>query len=333
MTEEKQFKIFKNRKVLITGGLGFIGSNLAIKLVRLGADVTIIDSLIPEYGGNLFNIDGIKDKVKVNISDIRDENGIQYLVKGQEYIFNLAGQVSHLDSMKDPHADLEINCRSQLSLLEACRKHNPSVKIVFAGSRQQYGKPLYLPVDETHLIQPVDVNGINKAAGEWYHILYNNVYKIKSSSLRLTNSFGPGQLMKHNRHGFVYWFIRQAIDGKEIKIFGDGSQVRDFVYIDDIVCALLMVAVSDEVNGQVFNLGGQRPYSLKSFVEILLSICKSSSYSLSPFPPEKKRIDIGDYYADYSKIKKMLYWEPKVSLKEGLKKTVKYYMKHKEHYW
>ncbi len=330
---KNRFSKFKNRNVLITGGLGFIGSNVAIRLADLGANVLIVDSLIPDYGGNLFNIRDIKDRAKVNISDIRDENGIKFLVKDQDIIFNLAGQVSHIDSMVNPFVDLEINCRSQLALLEACRKNNPQVKIIFAGSRQQYGKPEYLPVDENHLIRPVDVNGINKSSGEWYHILYNNVYGIKAASLRLTNSYGYRQMMKHNRQGFVYWFFRQAIDGEEIQIYGDGSQLRDFVFIDDIVDAFLLVAVSDKANGQVFNLGGQKPYSLLEFVEMLLKVCKKGSYSFVPFPSDKARIDIGNYYADYSKIKKMLGWEPKVSLQEGMKRTVSFYRKYKGFYW
>ena len=167
---------FRKKKVLITGGLGFIGSNLARHLVKLGARVILVDSLIPEYGGNLFNIRGIESRVKVNIADVRDEHSMKYLVRGQNYLFNLAGQTSHLDSMKDPYTDMEINCRSQLYILEACRKYNPQIKIVFASTRQIYGIPDYLPVDENHSLHPTDVNGINTMAGEWDHILYNNVY-------------------------------------------------------------------------------------------------------------------------------------------------------------
>jgi UDP-glucose 4-epimerase len=324
---------FDGKNVLITGGLGFIGSSVARRLVQLGAKVTLVDSLIPDYGGNLYNIKGIEEKVEVNIADIRDENSMNYLVKGRAFIFNLAGQVSHIDSMNDPYTDLEINCRSQLSILEACRKNNPAVKVVYAGTRQQYGKPDYLPVDEKHLMHPTDVNGINKMAGEWYHILYNNVYGIKATSLRLTNTYGLRQMMKHSRQGFIYWFIRQAIDGKEIKIFGDGSQLRDFNYIDDVVDAFLLAASVDKTNGEVFNLGGERPYNLLEFVKILLDVCGTGSYTLVPFPEEKKKIDIGDAYSDYEKIKNVLGWEPKVSLREGLERTVAYYRTNKEHYW
>ncbi len=324
---------FREKKVLITGGLGFIGSNLAHRLVEMGAEVLLVDSLIPDYGGNLFNVEDIKDKVRINIADVRDESSMKYLVRGQDYIFNLAGQVSHIDSMRDPFTDLEINCRAQLSLLEACRHNNPGVKIVFSGTRQVYGIPDYVPVDERHLLHPTDVNGINEMAGEWYHIVYNNVYGIRATSLRLTNTYGPRLLMKHNRQGFIGWFIRQAIDGEEIQLFGDGRQLRDPSYVDDVVDALLLAAASDKVNGEIFNLGGPEPVSLLQIVELLIEIAGSGSYRIVPFPPDLKRIDIGDYYSDYSKITKTLGWKPRVSLQEGLERTVRFYRKNKQHYW
>ncbi|MGQ9492158.1 MAG: NAD-dependent epimerase/dehydratase family protein [Anaerolineae bacterium] len=330
--------VFAGRKVLITGGLGFIGSNLAIRLVELGAEVLIVDSLIPDYGGNLFNIEPVKEKVRVNIADVRDVSGMNYLVRGQDYLFNLAGQVSHIDSMQDPYTDLEINCRAQLSILEACRHSNPGIKVVYASTRQVYGAPEYLPVDEKHLLRPTDVNGINKMAGEWYHILYNNVYGIRAVSLRLTNTYGPRLLMKHNRQGFVAWFIRQAIDNEEIQIFGNGLQVRDLNYVDDVVEAMLLAAIYDGANGRIFNLGNTPPVSLLEFVQVLLEVCQEfgvgkGGYRLVPFPPDKKRIDIGDYYADYSKIRRILGWEPRVPLREGLRRTVAYYMQYREYYW
>jgi UDP-glucose 4-epimerase len=324
---------YRDKRVMITGGLGFIGSNLAHRLVDFGADVLIVDSLIPDYGGNLFNVEGIKDRVRINIADVRDASGMNYLVREQDYIFNLAGQVSHIDSMRDPYTDLEINCRSQLSLLEACRRHNPSVKVVYASTRQIYGAPDYLPVDEKHLLHPTDVNGINKMAGEWYHILYSNVYGIRATSLRLTNTYGPRQLMKHSRQGFIGWFVRLAIDGDEISVFGDGKQLRDLNYVDDVVDAFLLAGATDMVNGQVYNLGGREPVSLLQIVETLKELNPQASYKLVPFPPEKKRIDIGDYYGDYSRIRTALGWQPQVSLREGLSKTIEYYRQYKEHYW
>jgi len=324
---------YRDQRVLITGGLGFIGSNLARRLVDYGADVLIVDSLIPEYGGNLFNIDGIEDRVRVNIADVRDAPGMRYLVRDQDYIFNLAGQVSHIDSMSDPYTDLEINCRSQLSLLEAIRRNNPSVKMIYASTRQIYGAPDYLPVDEKHLLHPTDVNGINKMAGEWYHILYSNVYGIRATSLRLTNTYGPRLLVKHNRQGFIGWFIRLAVDGEEISLYGDGTQLRDLNYVDDVVEALLLAGATDMVNGNVYNLGGPEPVSLLQIVETLIELCPQASYKLVPFPPEKKRIDIGDYYGDYTKIREALGWQPQVSLREGLSRTIEYYRLHKAHYW
>jgi UDP-glucose 4-epimerase len=329
---------FSGKKVLITGGLGFVGSNLAIRLVELGADVLLVDSLIPAYGGNLFNIEPVKDRVRINIADVRDVNGMDYLVRGNDYLFNLAGQISHVDSMRDPYTDLEINCRAQLSILEACRHNNPGIKVVYASTRQVYGAPEYLPVDEKHLLRPVDVNGINKMAGEWYHILYNNVYGIRAVSLRLTNTYGPRLLMKHSRQGFAAWFIRQAIHNEEIQLFGDGLQVRDLNYVDDVVEAMLLAAVYDGANGRIFNLGNSPPVSLLEFVHTLLEVCQEfglgeGGYRLVPFPTDKKRIDIGDYYGDYSKIQKALGWQPVVALREGLRRTVAFYAKYGDHYW
>ncbi|TAK29852.1 MAG: NAD-dependent epimerase/dehydratase family protein [Chloroflexota bacterium] len=324
---------FAGRNVLLTGGLGFIGSNLARRLVALGANVTVVDSLIPEYGGNLFNIAGIEDKLRVNISDVRDQHSMSYLVKGQHYLFNLAGQTSHLDSMQDPETDLEINCRAQLSILEACRRHNPEIKIVFASTRQIYGKPDYLPVDERHLLRPVDVNGINKMAGEWYHILYNNVYGIRSCALRLTNTYGPRMRVKDARQTFLGIWVRLIIEDKPILVFGDGSQVRDFNYVDDVVDACLMAAANEESNGQVFNLGAEERVSLKDLVELLVECHGSGKYRLVPFPSDRKAIDIGDYFADYSRFTSVLGWSPKVSLREGLTQTLRYYREHASRYW
>jgi len=325
------FQSFAGRRVLITGGLGFIGSNLAYRLVDLGAEVLLVDSLIPEYGGTLFNISGIDNRVQINISDVRDEHSMRYLVQRQDFLFNLAGQTSHLDSMSDPYTDLEINCRAQLSILEACRKYNPQIKIVFASTRQIYGKPDYLPVDEKHLLRPVDVNGINKMAGEWYHILYNNVYGICACALRLTNTYGPRMRVKDARQTFLGIWVRLLVEGKPFDVW-DGHQQRDFTYVDDAVDALLMAAESEEANGQAFNLGGDCVISLKELANLLIEANGGGEYNVRPFPSDRRRIDIGDYYADDTRIRSVLGWEPKVTLREGLARTLAFYRHHLKYY-
>ena len=319
---------YRDRPVMITGGLGFIGSNLAWALAALGARVLIVDSLIDDYGGNLFNICGLEDRVRINIADVRQQSTMNYLVREQAVIFNLAGQVSHIDSMRDPYTDLEINCRAQLSILEACRRFNADAKIVFAGTRQVYGKADSLPVSESHLVRPSDVNGINKAAGEYYHLLYNNVFGVRACSLRLTNVYGPRQLLKHNRQGFIGWFVRLTIEDGEIQIYGDGSQLRDFVYVDDAVDAFLRAGASDACNGQVLNVGGMEPVSHHDLVRMLVRVAGSGRYRFVEWPPEKKAIDIGDFYADSTRIRETLGWQPTTPLADGLKRTIDFYRAH-----
>ncbi|MBI2907685.1 MAG: NAD-dependent epimerase/dehydratase family protein [Chloroflexi bacterium] len=323
---------YAGKKVMVTGGLGFIGSNMAHRLVELGADVLIVDALLPGCGGNPHNIEGIRDKVQISSSDLRDSDAMGQLVKGQEIVFNLAGKISHIESMRDPFADLEINTRSQLSLLEACRAHNPDVKIIYAGTRQIYGIPEYLPVDERHPLQPVDINGIHKMAGGWYHIVFHKVYGLRACTLRLTNTYGPRMVVRDSRQGVIGWFIKQALDGEEIKLFGGGGQLRDMTYVDDAVSAFLFAGVTDEVDGQFFNLGGEA-VSLLSLVQLLTCICGSGSYAAVDFPPERKRIDIGDYYSDYRKAKRVLDWMPTTTLAQGLQRTVDFFRRNKEHYW
>jgi UDP-glucose 4-epimerase len=324
---------FAEKRVLITGGLGFIGSNLARELVEMGADVTLVDSLVPEYGGLLFNIAGIEDAVRVNISDVRDEHSLRYLVRGQDVLFNLAGQTSHLDSMANPYTDLEINARSQLSILEAARHENPGVTIVFASTRQIYGRPVRLPVDEQHPIVPVDVNGINKAAGEWYHLLYGDVYGIRTAVLRLTNTYGPRMRVRDARQTFLGVWIRQALEDGELLVYGDGGQRRDLTYVDDAVSAFLVAASSDGAIGRVFNLGGEGNVSLLELGELLTSVAGSGRLKQIPFPADRKSIDIGDFYADWSAIESELGWRPTVPLEEGLAQTLDYYREHGERYW
>jgi len=323
--------LFVGSKVLITGGMGFIGSNLARRLIEQGAEVVLVDNLIPEYGGNLFNMDGGEGKFRLNIADVRDEHTMRYLIQGQDYLFNLAGQTSHLDSMHDPFTDLDINSRAQLSILEACRKYNRTIKIVFASTRQLYGRPDYLPVDEKHRLRPVDVNGINKRAGEEYHILYNNTYGIRSCVLRLTNTYGPHMRIKDARQTFLGLWIRLLIEGKAFEVWG-GQQLRDFTYVDDAVEAFLMAATSEDVNGRVFNLGGECVINLKALADLLVEVNGGGQYVVRPFPPDRKTIDIGDYYADFGHIRSTLGWEPKIPLREGLSHTLTFYKTHLQRY-
>jgi UDP-glucose 4-epimerase len=325
--------IFAGADVLITGGVGFIGSHLARSLVGLGAKVTLVDSLIPEYGGNLFNIDDIRDRVQIELTDVRDANAMSNLIKHRQFLFNLAGQTSHLDSMTDPLTDLNINAAAQLQILEACRLHNRDVKIVFASTRQVYGRPKYLPVDENHPLNPLDVNGINKLAGEWYHLLYNAVYGIRACALRLTNTYGPGMRTKDARQTFLGIWIRQLIEKKPIQIFGSGEQRRDFNFVSDAVDALLRAAGSPAADGQIFNLGHGEHVSLKELAELLVSINGAGSFEIIPFPEDRKTIDIGDYYADFGKIESQLGWSPEVRLQTGLTETLGYYRRHHAHYW
>jgi UDP-glucose 4-epimerase len=322
---------FQGAKVLITGGLGFIGSNLTRRLDTLGAAVTVVDSLIPDYGGNLYNLEGLQNRVQVNVSDVRDTHSLRYLVQGKDYLFNLAGQTSHLDSMLNPMPDLEINCQAQLSILETCRSYNPKIKIVFASTRQIYGRPAHLPVAETHPLNPVDVNGINKMAGEKYHLLYNDVYGIPATALRLTNTIGPRMRVKDARQTFLGIWVRQLLEGKPISVWG-GKQLRDFTDIEDAVDAFLLAAASPLTNGQVYNLGGGEVVDLATVAKLMVEVHGSGSYEVRDFPADRRAIDIGDYYSDYSKIRDALGWEPKRTLRETIETTLRYFGEALPHY-
>lgn len=324
---------YADKDVLITGGLGFIGSNLARELVNQGARVTLVDSMIPEYGGNEFNINDIRERVIFKRDDVRHSDALAELITGKDYLFNLAAQTSHVGSMEDPHTDLEINTVAQLSILEACRRLNPNIRILFASTRQIYGKPDYLPVDEQHPVRPVDVNGIHKLAAEWYHLLYYNVYGIRSTILRLTNTYGPGMRVKDARQTFVGIWIRLMIEQKPIKVFGDGMQLRDFNHVDDCVGAFLLAGTREDASGKVYNLGGNDAIRLRDLAELMVNLGFGGSYELVSFPAERRSIDIGDFYADYSLIQTELGWRPAIELEKGMRRTFEYYLEHHEHYW
>ena len=320
------------KKILITGGLGFIGSNLARRLVEHGNFITVVDSLIPEYGGNLRNVHDIQDKITISLSDLRDNAAINDLIRGHDFLFNLAGQTSHLDSMNDPITDLDINAKAQLSILEACRKYNPDIRIVFASTRQIYGKPNYLPVDEKHPRHPVDVNGINKIAGEQYHILYQEVYGIESSVLRLTNTYGPRMRIRDARQTFLGIWIRNLLEGKPIQVFGDGKQRRDYNYVEDVLDALLIAATEKNAIGKAYNLGSPEPLSLEDTAKIICQKTEVGDYQMIPFPEDRKAIDVGDFICDYSAFRDQFGWEPKVSFEDGIQRSLEYFQKDIEHY-
>ncbi len=327
----KTFAKFDRARVVVTGGLGFIGSNLAAKLVSLGSEVVLIDSLLPNYGGNRFNIASIAEQARVEIADIRDTARMRELLEGCDYLFNLAGQTSHLDSMHDPVTDLEINCLAQLTLLEACRAVCPQAIVVFASTRQIYGRPDYLPVDERHLLHPVDVNGVNKMAGEAYHILYHDVYGIQATALRLTNTYGPRMRIKDARQTFVGVWLKAVLEGKPFEVWG-GEQKRDFTYVDDAVDAFLLAALIPATKGKVFNLGGERPVSLDELAQLLVEANGGGTFARHEFPAERRRIDIGDYYAADALFREITGWQHAVPLEDGLKRSLAYFRANGSHY-
>lgn len=321
---ETGVRTWANRAVLVTGGLGFIGSTLGIRLAEMGASVTLLDSLIPEYGGNLANISGHEDRLRVNLSDIRDRFSLEALVRDQDVIFNLAGQTSHLDSMLDPRNDLEINCSAQLSLLEICRGVNPQARIVFASTRQLYGRPLYLPVDEAHPTRPVDVNGINKLSAELYHLLYADVHGLSTCVLRLTNTIGPRMRVKDSRQTFVGIWIRRLLEGEPIEVWG-GEQLRDFNDVEDVVDAFLVAAERRDLPTEPFNLGHREFLSLRDLAELMIELHGGGSLRVTPYPEERRHIDIGDYYSSHDRFTGLTGWSPRRHLRETLQRTLDYY--------
>jgi UDP-glucose 4-epimerase len=324
---------FRNKDVLITGGLGFIGSNLAIELARLGAKVTIVDNMLPRQGGNMFNIHDIADKVTVNVSDVRNQLSMNHLVKGKDYIFHLAGQVNHVDSMRNPLQDLDINCFGTLVLLESLRQFNREAKIIFAGTRGEYGSSVKLPVDEDHPTNPKGIYAVTNLTAEKMVLVYDDIYKIKGACLRITNSFGPRHQMQHDEYGVFNWFIRKAMDNEEIPVFGDGRILRDFLYVEDLVYCFLSVAMTNGAYGEVFNIGTGVPVSFYELAEKIVAITGTGKTKFTEFTQERKEVEPGDYYADISKIKKITGWQPHTSLEDGIAKTVAYYRKYRKEYW
>ncbi len=324
-------ELWSNKRILITGGAGFIGSTLALRLADLGARVTVIDSLVPEYGGNLFNLRDCADRVRINYSDIRDTFSLKPLLTDVDILFNLAGQTSHMDSMSDPHTDLNINCAAQLNLLETCRRINPSIRIVFASTRQIYGKPHYLPVDEDHPISPVDVNGIHKYAAEQYYGLYHSLYGIRSCILRLTNTIGPRMRIKDARQTFVGIWIRRLLEDEPIEVWG-GEQLRDFNDVEDVVDALLTAAWNESSYGQVFNLGSAQRISLRELAELMISLRGAGDLVIKEYPADRRKIDIGDYYSSHDKFSGITGWSPRIPLDQTLERTLAFYQSNRPHY-
>lgn len=324
---------YKGKNILITGGLGFIGSSIALKMVQLGAKVTLVDAMIPDYGGNLFNIESIKGKVTMNFSNIADVTSMNYLVRDKDYIFHCAGQVCHVMSLSDPFPDIEYNIKGTAILMEACKKNNPKVKVIKTGTRGQYGPATRLPVNEDAPTNPKGIYEISNLTAEKIMKVYNDIHGIKTVLLRLTNIYGPRSQMRHSRFGVVNWFIRQAIDSETIKIFGDGTILRDFLYIDDCVDAVLMSAISENAVGEILNVGVDKPTSFLDLIKLIIKIAKSGSCEFAEFSPERKVQEPGNFYSDINKIKKLTGWEPKTNLKDGLAKTIDYYKLYKKYYW
>jgi UDP-glucose 4-epimerase len=323
---------FLGKHVLILGGLGFLGSSLALRLAQFGARITLVDAMIEEYGGNLFNVSSILDKVRINYCDIRDRAAMSCLVKGQEFVFHSAAQVCHLKSLTNPYPDIDINITGTAVLMEALRKHNPMAKVVKLGSRGQYGPVLKLPATEESPCQPKGIYEISLLAAEHIMASYHRNHGISCVLARLTNIYGPRAQMRNNQFGVANWFIRLALEGKPIPVFGDGLIKRDFLYVDDCVDALLSLAVTPEVVGETFNVGHDQP---SSFLELARVITGNTNtqWQLTPFSAERKAQEPGDFYSDITKINRMTGWRPRMPLEQGVARTLDYYRMHGEHYW
>ncbi len=324
---------YSGKRVLITGGLGLIGSTIANKLVSYGAKVTILDAMLPLYGGNMYNVKEIRNKIQVHVADIRDEGAINYAVRNKDIIFNLAGQVSYVDSQTDPLLDLDINCRGHIIVLEAIRKFNPDAKVLFSGSRMQFGKLDYNPVDEKHPQDPLSIYGVHKLTGEKYYIAYNRHYGIKTVCFRIANPYGPRSQVKHSKYSMVNWFIRMAMEGKTIKVFGDGEQTRDYIYVEDIADGFILAGVNKKADGERFNIGSGVPTKFIDMVNTVVKTVGKGNFEKVPWPKNYENVETGGYVTDITKMKEVLSWKPKVGMKEGIKKTYDYYKKNWKYYW
>ena len=320
-------KEYRGKKVLITGGLGFIGSSIARELVGFGSEVTILDANLARYGGNYFNLAGVEDKVVVDEGDIRDTSTLNRHIFGKDIIFNLAAQVDHNFGMQNPHLDIDINCKGHINVLEECRKNNPDARIVFPGSRMQYGKvsDSDLPVHETHQLNPLSIYAANKTVGELYYLAYHNHHKLDTVSLRVTNPFGPRAQVKHPGYCIVNWFVRQSLEGKDINIFGDGSQVRDYIFIDDLTNAFLIAGVHPNAKGRIYNVGSGIPMRFADMAKQVMEFSNGGQVKHVPWPENYENVETGNFYADITRIHSELGWTPKTSFEEGLKKTVDFY--------
>lgn len=331
MTDYRDF--YRGKKILITGGLGFIGSNLAHALVPLGARVTLLDALLPQYGGNPFNVREIADRVRVVQGDIRDPRILAAEVPETDVLFNLAAQVSYVDSMVEPFLDVDINCVGHLHVLETVRRLAPEAKVCFASSRFAYGKILTTPVDESHPTQPLSIYGVHKLAAEKYHRIYYDRYGLRTATIRIPNPYGPRQQMKHSKYSIVGWFIRQALDGGTLPIFGDGEQERDYLYVDDIVDAFLRIGATDRTDGEVYNIGSSERVRFVDMADEVLRVVGGGKKEHVPWPKDYERYETGSYRADTRKIHAAVGWQSQISLREGVRRTVDYYQRFRKHYW
>lgn len=325
-------KFFHGKNILITGGLGFLGSNLALKLLRAGANVTVIDSLLPLYGGNIFNLREAEGKVQMIINDMRNMEIMKPLIEKAEIIYHLAAQVSYIDSLNFPHEDLDLNAKATMNILECCRKYNPTARILFSSSRMIYGKVEQPLVTEGSPTNPLSLYGIHKLTAEKYLLMYYKDFGIPSTVLRITNPYGPHQQIKHNKYSLVGWFIRQAMEGNTIKIFGDGAQLRDYIFVDDIVNAMVKCAESPAAIGEVINLGSGQSSRFCDMVEEVINCVNNGKMEFIPWPANYEKIETGDVSVDISKLKSITSWQPDFTLKEGIKKTFEYYKLHYKQY-